>query len=266
MVAMAANARSVEQDEGMPVHMRRPLYRIAEDGTGRIVATFEEIDGFFTELSEDCPAPVTLIGVREVPSVLPLSASDVELQVRDRRGQLIGRYYIGRVTVEAPAGMQGSDDLKADFFGYRKPYPYASEIWAAWAAGRPAASGAWMQLPPAAHASWLHVVQNAWFTAGNKASCVYCDNSREVDIQGSELTSVASIYCALGEAFNGPGGYFGSNPNALVDCLQQSCEFRPLHPRIHFYELSAAKLNVGGEEIDFAISALQRFGVDVCVH
>jgi hypothetical protein len=30
---------------------------------------------------------------------------------------------------------------------------------------------------------------------------------------------MSSFYCALGEAVHGPGGYFGSNPSAVADCL-----------------------------------------------
>jgi RNAse (barnase) inhibitor barstar len=31
---------------------------------------------------------------------------------------------------------------------------------------------------------------------------------------------VDSFYCAIGEAVNGPGGYFGWNLDALKDCLR----------------------------------------------
>ncbi|MET8423897.1 barstar family protein [Nocardia sp. NPDC004860] len=39
-------------------------------------------------------------------------------------------------------------------------------------------------------------------------------------LDGQAVTDIDSFYCALGEAINGPGGYFGWNLDALVDCLR----------------------------------------------
>ena len=42
----------------------------------------------------------------------------------------------------------------------------------------------------------------------------------EVVLDGRHVTDLASLFCAVGEAFNGPGGYFGGNFTALDDCLR----------------------------------------------
>ncbi|WP_327590963.1 barstar family protein [Nonomuraea sp. NBC_00507] len=34
------------------------------------------------------------------------------------------------------------------------------------------------------------------------------------------MTDEAAFYLAMGEAINGPGGYFGRNLDALDDCLR----------------------------------------------
>jgi RNAse (barnase) inhibitor barstar len=39
------------------------------------------------------------------------------------------------------------------------------------------------------------------------------------DLDGRFVTNIEGFYCAIGEAINGPGGYFGSNLDALDDCL-----------------------------------------------
>src|SRR2546421_5312984 len=39
------------------------------------------------------------------------------------------------------------------------------------------------------------------------------------DLDGRFVTDVEGFYCAIGEAINGPGGYFGLNLDALDDCL-----------------------------------------------
>ncbi|HWO60336.1 MAG TPA: barstar family protein, partial [Umezawaea sp.] len=40
------------------------------------------------------------------------------------------------------------------------------------------------------------------------------------DLDGRFVTDVEGFYCAIGEAVNGPGGYFGWNLDALDDCLR----------------------------------------------
>lgn len=37
---------------------------------------------------------------------------------------------------------------------------------------------------------------------------------------GRFATDHAGLYLALGEAVNGPGGYFGAGPDSLADCLR----------------------------------------------
>ncbi|MET8355045.1 MULTISPECIES: barstar family protein [unclassified Micromonospora] len=39
------------------------------------------------------------------------------------------------------------------------------------------------------------------------------------DLDGRFVTDIEGFYCAIGEAINGPGGYFGWNLDALSDCL-----------------------------------------------
>ncbi|MCX5214915.1 barstar family protein [Kitasatospora sp. NBC_00240] len=42
---------------------------------------------------------------------------------------------------------------------------------------------------------------------------------RTFHLDGRHATEAAGFWCALGEAVNGPGGYFGCNLDALDDCL-----------------------------------------------
>ncbi|MFW5417739.1 barstar family protein [Nocardiopsis sp. CNT-189] len=39
-------------------------------------------------------------------------------------------------------------------------------------------------------------------------------------IEGREVTSLERFWEVIGEAVNGPGGYFGSNLDAFADCLR----------------------------------------------
>ncbi|TDD45565.1 hypothetical protein E1263_38395 [Kribbella antibiotica] len=40
------------------------------------------------------------------------------------------------------------------------------------------------------------------------------------EVDGTHITNIEGFYCALGEAINGPGGYFGWNLDAVNDCLR----------------------------------------------
>jgi RNAse (barnase) inhibitor barstar len=40
------------------------------------------------------------------------------------------------------------------------------------------------------------------------------------EIPGERITSLEAFYRVIGEAINGPGGYFGTNLDALADCLR----------------------------------------------
>lgn len=43
---------------------------------------------------------------------------------------------------------------------------------------------------------------------------------RAYRVDGAHVSDITSYCCALGEAVNGPGGYFGWNLDALADCLR----------------------------------------------
>lgn len=50
---------------------------------------------------------------------------------------------------------------------------------------------------------------------------------RTVYLEGAWINDVPSFYLSLGEAINGPGGYFGGSLDALADCLCDSFGVRP---------------------------------------
>src|SRR5262249_36495300 len=40
------------------------------------------------------------------------------------------------------------------------------------------------------------------------------------ELPGDRITSLETFWTVIGEVINGPGGYFGSNLDAFVDCLR----------------------------------------------
>jgi RNAse (barnase) inhibitor barstar len=158
------------------------------------------------------------------PVLMPADSNldDVELQVLNDRGEVMGRYYIGLINIiEASRDAAVTHaEVILSFRGYHCPFAYAGEIWKRWHHGPPRQRDEWRALPAHKHESWLHVTQMAWFSSGRSATRYSREHS--YIIHGGELPNIHSFYCALGEAMNGPGGYFGSSLDGLDDCLTQS--------------------------------------------
>ncbi len=56
-------------------------------------------------------------------------------------------------------------------------------------------------------------------------------------LDGSRALDRAGLWAALGEAVNGPGGYYGANLDALADCLRG--DFGPVPPFTLLWHRSA---------------------------
>lgn len=234
------------------------MFRLIEDERQEIVLTAAGIQGFFVA-SEDTTGRVELLG----PSHLPDARSfhDVELQVLDNRGEVIGAYYVGQVDIldRQAADLASAAVVEASFGGYSLPFPYAAKVWCRWAANTPFEYGEWRRLPPDQHSSWLHVVQTAWFQAGNMATRY--GSGRLCLVEGSGLANIDSVYCELGEAINGPAGYFGSGLDALVDCLRTATATGTFE--LVWRNLESTAECVGEEDVRQVMSVFQEFGVKV---
>ncbi|WP_307783806.1 barstar family protein [Streptomyces spinoverrucosus] len=208
------NGTSFGDSAGIP-------FRLVDTGSGTVLLTAERILDFFVAPDDEPPHLVTFAGVHHV-SPDRGKAEEAELQVVDHRGERIGKYYLGRVKAAygEPPDVTGGrhPDVPYDFFGFTEEYPRAGEIWREWADDSPAERGEWARLPAEWHESWLHVVQTSWFTTGKRATRY--EAAETVVVDGVGITGRAAFYCALGEAVNGPQGYFGSNLDALFDCLR----------------------------------------------
>jgi RNAse (barnase) inhibitor barstar len=59
------------------------------------------------------------------------------------------------------------------------------------------------------------------------------------------VTDRPGFYCAIGEAVNGPGGYFGANLDALRDCLRGGFgATAPFH--LVWHASTVARTSLGG--------------------
>ncbi|WP_344013913.1 barstar family protein [Streptomyces thermospinosisporus] len=222
--------------------------------------TSEDIRGFFVEHDSETVEKFTLIRVHraEMPRK---KIEEAELHVLDRHGEPIGKYYLGRVLAAFQELPHVGDDRHPDldFSGYTWEYPKAGEIWKKWARG--IEYGEWARQPPEWHPSWLHVVQNAWFTAG-KAATRYGTGSTAV-LDGTKITSREAFFCALGEAVNGTGGYFGSSHGGLLDCLRNAQQGGTPPFELIWRDFSVSRAALGDDFAHDVASACRQHGVTV---
>jgi RNAse (barnase) inhibitor barstar len=240
-----------------------PLYRLVEEGSGKVVIAAHEVSGFFVESDHVQSEDILIFGSAREPVCLGKDLSDVELRVVNSLGKAIGSYYIGRVGLRSSfedRGGSGRGGFVATFYGYTCPYAAAGPIWRRWASGSPLVKGEWVGYPVESHDSWLHVVQNSWFETGHAAKRYGVGETCVID--GSQIVGEGSFYCALGEAVNGPGGYFGSTLDGLADCLASSRDSSaPI--KLVWEHFSGAQERMGASLAASALDVLREFNVDV---
>ncbi|WP_146132487.1 barstar family protein [Streptomyces solincola] len=234
---------------------------LVDDESGETLIAAAELDGFFVQPDRE-PPEVTFrnvcrfaAGRREVDSAV--------LRIVNHREDTIGEYYIGPVRLRAAeARGQGAEHpaVFCEMHGDRGEYPEAEDIWRRWVLDRPLQEGEWAQQSAYRHIAWLHVVQNAWFATGHRAARY--GSADVVLLDGSRMPTTASFYVALGEAVNGAGGYFGSNLDALADCLSSDCGQGNLK-RIVWREARISRRLLPSGFPEAAADVLREYGVQV---
>lgn len=80
----------------------------------------------------------------------------------------------------------------------------------------PSVLGEWRKLDEAGRKAWLARACDRAFDSGQAR--VRTSRS-EVTIDGNDFDDLTGFFCAMGEAVNGPGGYFGRNLFGFDDCM-----------------------------------------------
>ncbi|MFK0261416.1 barstar family protein [Streptomyces angustmyceticus] len=237
-----------------------PLYVVVNEGSGSVLVAAEGVEGFFVAPEEES-SDVAFQRVHEVERGRR-RAEDAVLEVMNRQREKVGEYFIGRVVL-GDAGVEVSDGhisrVTYQFFGNRCEYPEAEKIWRRWASGIALEKGEWLRWPVSYQSAWLHVVQNSWFTSNRRAARHGVDNV--VHLDGAQISTKSGFFCALGEAVNGPGGYFGSNLDALADCISSSFSEGP-PMKIVWRNFKASQESLDSVFLDSVAGVLREFRVD----
>ncbi|MER5965391.1 barstar family protein [Streptomyces sp. NPDC002057] len=182
-----------------------------------------EAEGLFTPLPDGEGARrVRLAGCRPQGGLLDsvrhagtrhAMAGNAWFELLHRSGVPMGSYFVGEVTVVdvKPSG-RGSElvDLTVTLW-CENALSGADGIWDLVRTGQLNRTGMWHELTPEDRHAWLSVA--LWSRDYRRRG--------KPDAPAGQVFTVDehTFYCAIGEAVNGPGGYFGWNLDALDDCL-----------------------------------------------
>lgn len=147
-----------------------------------------------------------------------LDLEETALEIRDDRGELLTeRLLWTEVTTWSPSS-HGPDliDLELDTRHFTPVPSYARPLWEQWLAGPTDTPGAWSRLDTRRRDAWLDLVRDRACRRTRRDP----PPGRSYELDGRHITDEPGLYLALGEAVNGPGGYFGGCLAALDDCLR----------------------------------------------
>ncbi|MFG3164185.1 barstar family protein [Streptomyces sp. NPDC048232] len=147
-----------------------------------------------------------------------LDLEQAGLEMRDGRGgHLAERLLWARVMAWRPSS-RGANliDLELDSALFEPVPVHARPVWERWLAGPPVAANAWAGLDTRLRETWLELVRER----GCRRPCSDRPAGHAYEIDGRHITDEPGLHLALGEAVNGPGGYFGGCLDALADCLR----------------------------------------------
>ncbi|MEU6977428.1 hypothetical protein [Streptomyces sp. NPDC046371] len=114
----------------------------------------------------------------------------------------------GRVTGWAPSGHErGLLDVTVLVDRRDLRPPAVADIWELWWWARPEEPGTWARFPSGTRGAWLEQARRHSETPDPPADTYHLDGAHVVDAD--------SFWCALGEAFLGPGGYLADDLDQL---------------------------------------------------
>jgi RNAse (barnase) inhibitor barstar len=138
----------------------------------------------------------------------------------DGGGAAMGSYFVDEVTVidvKPSARGVGLVDLTVTLW-CENALPGAERVWNLLRSGHLNRTGMWHGLAREDRHAWLSVA--LWSREYQRRGKPDAPAGQVFTLDGRHIVDRDSFYCAIGEAINGPGGYFGWNLDALDDCLR----------------------------------------------
>jgi len=94
------------------------------------------------------------------------------------------------------------------------------QLWDKWRNSKPEQKNVWITLSNENQEAWLNIVLKYHFSYKRSYYDPYDNISGGTYyLDGSNIKNYQSFFCALGEAMNGAGGYYGTDELNILDCL-----------------------------------------------
>ncbi|MEQ0558839.1 barstar family protein [Amycolatopsis sp. NEAU-NG30] len=235
------------------------MFSLFDESSGLLILSAREIDGFFGVSAGRYP-DVVFRGVTEFQSGR-VKVEEATLHIIDRKRTKIGEYWVGRAISDRAMNSSSGpvlDSVVFRQFDGRCECRDAVAVWRRWASAE-LKSNEWAHWPASYHSAWLHVAQNSWFFGERLHVATEADRS-VVYLAGKVVLTKASFFCALGEAVNGPGGYFGSNLDALVDCIRSNLGGASLS-KIVWRDFDTSRQVLDADFLDSLIAVMDEFSI-----
>jgi RNAse (barnase) inhibitor barstar len=257
------------------------MYALVDDETGNRLGEFRDIGRFFVAEPGEYRGSTSVAGATRVPIVFEIVDAGAELtklperqnrsnyfiEILSRSSGVIGEYYVASAVLrDRKSAASGLVNVEVSGLVDWVPHRDAKNLWTSWAVAPPARKGVWADLPIGSREAWLEVA-GLYRIATSQAS----NDVAEVLIDGTRIEDLASFFCAMGEAVNGPGGYYGWNFQALADCLGGGCGARAPFV-LRWSEFDVAQSSLVGEveaagrrltQLELIVEILQEAGVDI---
>lgn len=202
----------------------------SDEDDGDFWGSAHEAEGLFTPLADEEGARrVHLMGCLPQGGLLKsvdhvggrrAEAGNAWFDLLDGNGATMGSYFVSEVTVVSvnpSARGAGLVDLTVTLW-CENALAGAERVWDLIRAGRLTRIGMWHDLAPKDRHAWLSVA--LWSREYQRQGRANAPAGQVFTLDGRHIVDRDSFYCAIGEAINGPGGYFGWNLDALDDCLR----------------------------------------------
>ncbi|WP_051731603.1 barstar family protein [Kitasatospora phosalacinea] len=188
---------------------------------GEPLAVCAEVTGLPVERDQPQQLPVRLIGCEPTgPLRARLAAGHrnwptyTRLWALDDHGRVLDRVPTGLFAERVGPSVLGGGllDVLLSVSPEQLPGSAARGVWWSWQAGPPRRPGSWRGLSTAAKGAWQSLALHLRGPGPDRSGGEY-------HLDGRGVEDATGLHCAIGEAVNGPGGYYGQEWNGLRDCL-----------------------------------------------
>ncbi|MGV7115133.1 barstar family protein [Paenibacillus kyungheensis] len=90
------------------------------------------------------------------------------------------------------------------------------QLWERWRECKPTQKNEWAIYDEDGKRDWLNIV--SLYHDSHRIQQVNDSVPKRFELDGTCIVDYCSFFCAIGEAVNGAGGYFGKNINSMIDC------------------------------------------------